>query len=107
MQIFAGTAHSVGRFLRPWWRELLTVSILAAIGCAGQPNDPLFAIFMGAVGGVFWAMGYFHRQTPLRKQVTEVQGTLSEVHTILMEQDVQDDPDVPVHHRPPLYVVPS
>lgn len=115
MQVFAGTArNAAGRFLRAWWPELLACSILAAVGSAGQRNDPFFAVFMVICGFIFWAMGFRHRVTPLHTKVdridgnvTEVQGTINAVHTMLAEQDVQDEPDDLVHPDRHLHVVPS
>lgn len=87
MRTSGGTAR---RLARAWGPELLTAALLTAIAFAGQRDDPLFAIFMGIAGAIFWYMGFRHRQTPLHAKVGRVQDTVDDIRDML----VQDDHDV-------------
>lgn len=79
------------RFSRQWWPELLCAAILAAIGFAGQRDDPLFAIFEGLIVGVAWAMGHRHRTLPLHRKVD---GLTDGVRDLIDE--VRQDREAPV-----------
>jgi hypothetical protein len=59
------TGHAVRANLRIWWPELLVAAMLTAIAFAGQKDDPLFAIFCGLIGAIFWALGFRHRHRPI------------------------------------------
>lgn len=64
--------------LKIWWPELLVIAMLTAIGFAGQPDDPLFAVFCGLIGAIFWALGFRHRHLPFMQTIRRIDARLDE-----------------------------
>lgn len=57
---------------RRWWPELLAGGLLVLIGCAGQKDDPLFAVFVAVTLAIGWGMCARHRVRPLHEKVDRI-----------------------------------
>jgi hypothetical protein len=85
-------ARAVRAYLRTWWPEGLFLAVMAAVALAGQPDDPLFAIFCTIVCAIGWGMGFRHRHRPIIEVIRRMDAKLDDA----LAQD--DRPVAEVRH---------